>query len=130
MRAQENPRPSRNLGNRITTTEKRCTSSPSSSGDSSAFSLTPIGALRARSASRSFLKRMSETIAPPSAGNGASSFMATKGSAMTAPALMSGIELVQIGHVLERLHADAAIGVEEAFAVLAQHQIGLHHALD
>src|SRR5690348_14492512 len=46
------------------------------------------------------------------------------------PNLMSGIELIQVGHVLERLHADAAIGVEEAFAVLAQHEIGLHDALD
>src|SRR5579872_4746363 len=42
---------------------------------------------------------------------------------------MSGIELIQIGHVLERLHADATISVEKAFAVLAQHQIGLHYAL-
>src|SRR5690242_9945142 len=143
MRAQEKPRPSRNLGNWITTTERRWTSSPSCSGDSSAVSKTPMGALRARSASRSFRKRVSETMAPPSGGSGSSSVSVVNGSAMItascaappnvscvdAPNLMSGIELIQIGHVLERLHADAAIGVEEAFAVLSQRQISLHHAL-
>src|SRR4029079_4912104 len=125
MRAQEKPRPSRKAGNSITTTDKRCTSSPSCSGDSSDLSRTPIGALRAIKVSRSLRKRGSETMAPPTSGSGASSAMSTKGSATKEPPLMSGIKLVQIGHILERLHADATIGIEEAFAVLAQHQIRL-----
>src|SRR5690242_19724089 len=68
-------------------------------------------------------------MAAPS-GNAASSATVTKASWTNSPSLMSGIHLLQIGHVLERLHADAAIGVEEALAVPAQLQIGIHDALD
>src|ERR1700753_2398231 len=40
------------------------------------------------------------------------------------------MELLPVGDVLERDDADAGIGVEEAFAVLAQIEIGADHALD
>src|SRR3569832_1209340 len=133
MRAQENARPSRWIGNSSATTDNRSRSSPSNSGDSPAFSRTPIGALRPSSASRSFWNRASDTIAPPLSGNAASSAtVANVSSAVTGlppSTRMSGIHLFLIGDVLERLHADAAIGVEEALARLAHFQIVVHHPL-
>src|SRR5665213_1367742 len=127
MRAQEKARPSRNTGNSRTTTDSRCTSTLSDSGVSGALRNTPNGALRPSSASRSFRKRVRETIAAPS-GSAASSATVAWTCSAKAPSVMSGIHLVQIGHVLERLHADAAVGVEEAFAGFAQFQIGVDDA--
>src|SRR6201996_9382960 len=130
MRAQEKPRPSANFGNSMTTTERRCTSSPSSSGDSSGFRRTPMGVLRSSSEARSFRKRVSETIAPPASGSIASSATVVNVSAANASPVISGIQLFLISDVLERLHADAAIGVEEAFAVLAGCEIIADDAFD
>src|SRR6185312_10019466 len=94
----------------------------------------PSGALRARSASRSFLNRASDTMLGASL-NAASSATVVKVSSTasaerSAPTLMSGMQLLQIGDVLERFHADAAIGVEETLALLPHFQIVIDHALD
>src|ERR1700761_3085738 len=129
IRAQEKPRPSRKMGNSTTMSDRRCTSSPNASGDSADLRITPSGALRARNVSRSLVKRVSETIAAPS-GSAASSATAVNVSAVNAPSLMSGMGLFQIGHVLERLHADTAIGVEEAFVLVAQLEVRVDYAFD
>src|SRR5271170_3269949 len=129
MRAQEKARPSRKLGKSSATTESRCRSALSNSGFSLAFNSTPMGALRARSASRSFWKRASDTMAPPLSGSGASSAIVVKVSATSASPVISGIQLFPVSGVFERLHADATIGVEEAFALVAQFQILIHHPL-
>src|ERR1700761_6568267 len=131
MRAQLKARPSRNLGNSSSTRAKRPTSSPNACGSSSDFKRMPNGVLRARSWSRSFLKCARVTVTAPS-GSAASSLMRVNPSAAStarpSSTRMSGIGLFQIGHVLERLHAEAAIGVEEAFAILAFAQIQVDHA--
>ena len=84
-------------------------------------SRTPIGALRASSVSRSLLKARQRHDRAAAFRQGASSATCAKGVLREAVnSLISGMpHLFPIGDVLERLHADAAIGVQEAFARLA-----------
>src|SRR5258708_9128582 len=67
-------------------------------------------------------KRLRETITGASGSSSPSATGVNESSAMR-PALTS------IEALLERLRADAAIGVEEAFAVAAKILIGLDHIL-
>src|SRR3989338_635196 len=84
----------------------------------------PMGALRARKVSRSACQRSRLTITAPS-GSWSSSPTVMKSSSTNAPFLMSFIEAL-----LERIDADAAIGVDEPFAVLADADIGGDDGLD
>src|SRR5580692_10019506 len=130
MRAHENPRPSRKMGNSIAMAAMRGRSPFSTSGFSLEASFTATGMLCAKMFSRSLWKRSSVTITPMSSGNAFPSGTKMNGSFANAPFLISGMELFLIDHVLERRHADAAIGVEQALAIHAKFQIGVHHAFD
>src|SRR5690606_5299370 len=88
------------------------------------FRRTPTGVLRARSVSRSACQRSRLTIAGPSGSASSSPTVGKSGSTKT-PFLMSGIEAL-----LERVDADAAIGVDEAFACLPGAEIGGDDCLD
>src|SRR5690606_10411478 len=88
------------------------------------WSRTPTGVLRARSASRSACQRSSDTITGPS-GSASSSPTVTNLSSTNSPFLMSFIEAL-----LERLDADAAIGVDEPLALVALADIGRDDGLD
>src|SRR6185437_4699401 len=78
----------------------------------------------------SLWKRSNVTITPPSSGNACPSGMKMKRSWTNFPSLISGMHLFPVDHVLERRHADAAIGFEQAFARLAQLHIRIDHAFD
>src|SRR5215470_3065705 len=106
-------------------TSKRSMSPAMSEGGWSLFSRRPSAVGRASSWSRLACQRSSVTITAPASGSGSSSFTNNQGSSTTPVALMSGIELL-----LERLQADAPVGVEEALAVAAHMQVGVDDGLD
>src|SRR5215469_14249907 len=87
---------------------------------SAAFRRTPRRSLRGSISPRSSCQRARLTMMAPSAGRGSPSAICRKGSAAGWPALMSGIELLLEGGL-----AEAAIGVEEALAVLAPVEIDI-----
>src|SRR5882762_7024151 len=103
--------------------------SRSSAASSSTVSVltraTPSGALRPKSVVRSCCQRLKLTMTGSPSGSASSSATRRQMSAAIAPSLMSGIEAL-----IERRRADAAIGVEEALAVLAQRDIAVDEPLD
>src|SRR6185503_10687745 len=68
-------------------------------------------------------------IAPPASGSGASSDSMTKKSGLKSSTVVSGIHLFLISDVLERLHPDTPVSIQEPFALRALLEIEIHHSL-
>src|SRR5215813_7340486 len=117
-------RPSLNFGNSRAITASRSRSPAICSTKSAALRRTPRESRRGSISPRSSCQRARLMIIAPSAGSGSPSAMCRKESATLTPSLMSGIELL-----LERGQAEAAIGVEEALALLAAVEIDIDDRL-
>src|SRR5689334_5013136 len=122
-------RPSLNFGNSRAITASRSRSPAICSTKSPALRRTPTRRPPSRSrpgsiSPRSSCQRARLTMTAPSVGSGSPSATWRKGSATLTPFLMSGIELL-----LEWGQAEAAIGVEEALALLAAVEIDIDDRL-
>src|SRR5262245_42979158 len=104
----------------------RSRSSATVTGDWSLFSLTPIGALRPKSVSRSLSQRSSETTAGLPSGRAWSSATVSQSFGCRAPCLRIAIDFL-----LERIDAEAAEGFQEPLVfVRPLLQIDIHDGFD